>query len=250
MLKRGQITTFIIIGIVIVLVFAFLFFARDTLIDKFSSSVNVEKQVNQKMSEIASAVEECIAEEGNRQIKDYIFGNSEPESYFLYHTEKIKVLCEGMPNSDKCIASPLVISVIEKELAEKLNENIYGCIISEVNSKTFDVKFGESATDVKIDEENVLISVQLPVSVSKNDFKLNRDIFSKRIDVKLKKIINGVNDILKSEALSGQFDMTGYNKNNINGIIVNELQVNGGNRAYEVYISDDMKFRFGVRDEA
>lgn len=271
--KRGQVTIFIIAGIIVLLAIAFLFFARGKISEAFSSSVNVEKQTNQKMREIQGIFEKCIVDEGSKVVFDFMknggsFGDM--ESYLEYHTEKIRFLCQPIADSDGCMASPLVVSKIEKELGGKIGYEVGICAEDKIRAGSFDVSYdiNSISANVSVADENILVNVVLPVTVSKGDFSLKKDLFSERVNVKLKRIIDGVNDVLASESRFGGFDATGYNKDNIRGVVVNELQVNSPNRAYDVYVVDwkqsnqmsqpsanvghfsgNEKLRFGVRDE-
>ena len=105
--KRGQVSTFIIIGLVILFVFILIFFLRDQIREKFRAATNTEEYLNSQLSQIKKNVDSCIVKETDKATK--ILGESggyfNPADYVSYYGKRVSILCSNIENEKKCNAA-------------------------------------------------------------------------------------------------------------------------------------------------
>ncbi|MEK6955672.1 MAG: hypothetical protein AABW52_03355, partial [Nanoarchaeota archaeon] len=67
--KRGQVSTFVIIGVLVLFVFVFIFMLRDSVREKFRGTVDREGYLISQMSQIKKSINACLAEESENAVK-------------------------------------------------------------------------------------------------------------------------------------------------------------------------------------
>ena len=162
--KRGQVTIFIIIAIVVVALVAGFFLFREQL--------GLEDIFTPKGDEVYLFVEECIEGTG----KDAIYYIGENGGYMFsperstpggipYYYFKGK---NYMPSKNE----------VEEEISSYVNEILSFCTEDFIDFPNYDITEGEIKTETKIEENNIILNVEYPLSVTKdgsvtlfNDFK-------------------------------------------------------------------------------
>lgn len=165
MKKNGQLTIFIIIGILIVLIIMGIVAIRTGILN-----FNKEK-INPEFTPVYDFVKDCIKITGEEAIyhigltggyvvvpeteKSLDFDNeSDAEiAYYFYNKEN------HMPSKEQ----------IEKELSFYIDNFIYFCINDFRDFPDFDVKQGEAKTTAKIENNKIIFSVNYPLSIKKEN---------------------------------------------------------------------------------
>lgn len=152
--RKGQLSIFVIVTILIVVgIVLFFAFSKDFL----------NKSVN-KNEAVLGSIRECLdfTTRNSLYLVTYQGGyNHEPEKHFSFSPVFFPYYYH---EGDIFIPS---IDVIEKEMAEYVDENLIFCI-EEIDSSGFNISYGESITEVKIGEEEVTYVVDMSI-VLKND---------------------------------------------------------------------------------
>jgi len=201
--KRGQITVFIIIGIVIVIAGVLIFLYRDNL-----SSVFVEKS---PIDQIRECIEEPL--ENGISIITKQGGTLEPENYYKYDGNKIEYLCYTEEYYSGCIMQkPLLKQDIEKELETYLQPKFEGCFNSvkeSLEDQGYTVTNEDPSLEINLTFNNILVSVDLDLSVSKEGTE-NFDTIKYAKASKLYDLVIISTSILNWEARYGDSEILNY----------------------------------------
>ena len=144
--KRGQVSTFVIIGVLVLFVFIFVFMLRDSIREKFRGTVDREGYLISQMNQIKKTINTCLVKETDKAVK--LLGESggyfNPEDYVTYHGTKIAKLCENIPQEKICNAKPLSIENTNKVLKNYLQTEIKNCIdLNPYRKKDYTLESGE-----------------------------------------------------------------------------------------------------------
>lgn len=177
-MKRGQVTIFVILGLVIIVAVGFVVVYKDTLFSSPSSLKEKETiSLTQSQQEIKSMVESCLKSTGNKAIilagyqGFYITPPKQSVDYMIY---KVPYLYDNGINR---VPSP---SVIEKQLSDYVNNNVKDCYyISD------DVEYGEAETTTEIQNDRVFFYLKLPVKITKGESVSELDSFNAEVPVRL-----------------------------------------------------------------
>lgn len=252
--KRGQVTTFIIIGIVIIAVVLFIFFLKDTLLTTISGEKAIDDYLKTEMKGVEDEIKKCV-DSNSRHALGLIAkqgGFIESLNYVLYKEDKVGVLCSNI-GRDRCLNSGLFNTDIEKRLNLYMKEKLKECVNLKAFKEGFkrydyEMSYDMNVLDVdtRVNDDNILFKVFLPVEIKKDKFELSNDEFVKRINVPLGRILIAVNDILNSEAIGGDFDIAGYSMMHINEYDIS-MSWRGNDRIYVVNaVGSDYLFQFAV----
>jgi uncharacterized protein (UPF0333 family) len=202
--KRGQVTVFIILGIVIlVAVFLVFYFLGDNI--KRQSEVNVVFDES-SLEPLKNYVEDCIESKGNEAI-DLVLKNGgmiNPGLYYTYNENKVNYLCYT-DNFEPCINKhPFVDKMIENEITNYLNSNIQGCIdLNEIRNEGYEISEGQVSLNVDLTSYNMIVDVYYPITISKAGTEVTESRFSHSFNVPLGKFAEVAEDVVKEEILYG-----------------------------------------------
>lgn len=180
--KRGQITVFIIIGIVLVVSFA--------LITTYSS---LEKDVPEVSAVDADSmqeyVESCLSSEldyslillgmqgGMLNVKEpYYDAEYSRIPYWLYDEDELKFFIVSKENA-------------EADLERYLEDNIKECF-QNIDVSGLDIDYSKKQADIDILEDSVVAEMFLPIEVNKGSAAISLDRFRVTQDVRLGKILD------------------------------------------------------------
>ena len=203
--KRGQVTLFIILGLIILIIIALVLFGRNYA-GIFMSS---DKFLSLKTESIEKDIGNCITKEGSIMLNTVgkQGGSLDPSSYRYYDGNRVQYLCTDIPNERKCANNMFLLSDLEKEIGESLKLNILSCIQTEkIAEKSFyQITTGDMKVNVDILDKNVVIDVNYPVTLRKGETELKLDEFIEEINFPLGEIYEHVVNIVEDEALNGEF---------------------------------------------
>lgn len=248
-MKRGQITTFAIIGIVIVAAVILVMYMRGQF---FFGPVTPEN-LGTKLDSIEEHIENCIEETSPEYIERIAMQGghlSTPEGTFRMRDDiPISYLCYNIPDQKTCSNRLLLLTDMEEELASAIDTSLNSCINLNQFGRGFELTSGRRETSVSIGEQNVNVQVRLPIAVTKGDVKLNEEMFSVTFDYPLGRLYDVGQDIINVEAEFGEFDQLGYMLDKKGQILIEK------DRPYpdKIYMltqrNSDYKFQFFVQGE-
>jgi len=186
MVKRGQVTIFIIIAIILVASIAGFFLFRQQL--------GLEDLLTPEDDSIYLFVESCIEEIG----KDAIYHITQNGGYFLPTEFSTS---EGIPyyysNGKNYMPSK---EDIEKEISYYINQMLFFCTKNFVDFSNFNITQGEIKTETEIKDEEVVLNVEYPISVSDGkSTTLFEDFKNIEIPVRLGIVYNAIKEIIQEQ---------------------------------------------------
>ena len=261
--KRGQVTTFIIVGIVLLLALAFIFFAKNTIIEGISGKAKVQSYLRGVMDNIKTETGKCVEKEARSAIN--ILGKNggyfEPKAYVEYYGEKISFSCANIPNDKRCLNNMLSKTEMEERMKEYLMPRIKKCtnlaqfepsptkLISD-----YKLIYDPEAVDlqVTINRKNVLLNLTMPVAIERADVKFLQNSFFKGVGVPFGDMVYVANDILNAEASVGDFSTLSYDLFSLNKYEIrrNLIPFKPFHKIYTVKENGyDYEFKFAVESE-
>jgi hypothetical protein len=159
--KRGQITVFIIVGIVLVVTAVLIYAYRDNLGSVFVEQSPVD-QIRECMETPLEDGLNIISKQG---------GSLEPENYYKYNGNKIEYLCYTEEYYSPCIMQkPLLKQGVEGELERYVEPKFKSCFNSvkkSLEDKGYSVSNKEPELEINISLNSILISADLELTISK-----------------------------------------------------------------------------------
>lgn len=196
--KRGQITIFIIVGIIIVILIGFLFYIKGYNITDLKSEEQKTIVIPPQIVPIKDFINSCIKSNGADGI--YLIsmqgGFLNPEPYVSIKTFKV-----GFLYSDQESKLPS-LQDIERDISGYVKFKLNDCIndFKSLKEKGFDIKTDTIKINTIINEDSVEIIVDFPVTVEKSGvtISLPRE-YNQIFPIRLKKYYDVANNIVKKE---------------------------------------------------
>src|SRR3989344_6602419 len=204
--KRGQVTIFVIVGIVIVIsVFLVFYF----LGDRIKRQTEVEAVFDESSLEpLQDYVGDCIEKHGNEAIELVLKqgGKIDPGFYYYYNDNKLNYLCYSN-NLGPCeIKEPFISKMFEDEIKNYLSVKLNSCIdLSGLRNEGYNVQEGSKSIDVDVLDYSVVVNLDYPVTISKGNSVMKEDKFIKIFEVPLGRIAKISKDVVESESSYGEF---------------------------------------------
>ena len=241
--KRGQVTVFVIVGIVIVVTIALVFYF---LGDNIKRETDTEVVFDESSLEpLQDYVEDCIEKHGGEAI-DLVLkggGDIEPGLHQMYHNEKINFLCYTDGYNACYNKMPFLDSHIEEQINNYVLERLNTCIdFSAIESEGFEIQKGNMDLKTSVGKYNILITLDYPVTLSKGDSKIIEDRFSKTFDVPLGRILKVVNDIVEFDSDPNGFPILPFD------VVAYAYRTNGEAEIKMDSIEDSKIYKVNLRD--
>lgn len=152
--KRSQLTVFIILALLIVILLLIYFLGRDKMAVIFKS----ESPYNQIDKCIKDSASDAI---GTLENQGWTIN---PQNYYLYQGNKVDYMCYTNEYYKKCVMQkPLLKQDIEKEIKDFIEPRVEGCLNSikqSYENKGYSFTFKKPKTNVQILPGDVLISLE------------------------------------------------------------------------------------------
>lgn len=173
--KRGQVTTFIIIAIVIVAAAMFIIFLRPRIADLFMSEQQATQMLASQVEPIRDAVADCVSESS----EDFFItvalnaGNYDPGSLPRIYLAGQEYVVAMYKDSNKVRINKLpMLSTIEKDYETYLENEGYTKIdecLNNFNSfkRTVDIEPGQRTITADIQDEVIIFNVDWPITIKK-----------------------------------------------------------------------------------
>jgi len=237
MQKRGQVTTFVIIGILLVVIIILVFAFKDYLISGINSdpskSLNVQKQMEVKMASISEKIESCVQDIGMETLVDMSErgGFFETIDYKRYQGKDISILCKKIKEDDYCLNVVPPNNVLEKQFSDVLKDRLGGCMqIQKFGSDDMKISTGGLLVETEIGK-NVVVELDYAVTLEKDEQKYGQNKFVYIINYPLEEFLDITRDIVGDHAI-GEFDFV-EQVANTPGWIIDPRDV-GSNRIYRL----------------
>lgn len=257
MQKRGQVTVFVILGIVIVVILALVFYL-------YGERLKIQTQEQTKfdtstVEPLKTFVQDCINKyslEGINLIGKQ-GGEINPGFYQNWNCvspgncDKVSYACYTTEYSACYNKKPLLKEFVQDELENYLKTKIVQCVdLTKIRDSGYTVSAGELKLNVSMGDYATIVNVNYPITITKGNAVLKQDKFSKTFDVPLGRLIKVAQDIVNLAIINPQ----GFVDNNAyafsqNGEIQLERQVY---RNTDIYIAktpnNNYKFQFAIQN--
>jgi len=157
--KKGQITIFIIIAILIVAsVLVFFFWIKPTFITPATGKLGLEECMKE-------AVEDKISKLGEQA------GFINPGFYYTYKDKEIGYLCYTNQYYTPCVMQkPFLKQHFESQLKESVQNEIYDCYddsLAELEKRGYTVTGSEKNLNISIELNQIIVELDAPVSITR-----------------------------------------------------------------------------------
>ena len=237
--KKAQITVFIILGLLFLVVLIVLF-SRSNVGNIFAAKTPFQEVENCAKVSVQEGID-ILSLQG---------GSIEPENYYLYEDKKIEYVCYTDENLKSCVTQkPLLKNSIEDELKNYVDPKIKSCLSSVkeiLEQKGYDVSMKNPEISIEIVPDNVLVNMDIDLRITKDGTESYDNI---RTGVK-SKIYNFViiaSSIMTWETKYGDSETLNYMLY-YPSLKVEKKRQEGGSKIYILTDREsDEKFYFAVR---
>ena len=243
--KRGQITIFIIIGIVIIIL--------GVLIYMFLP--NIKTTLGFEAQNPSAFMQNCLEDEIQEAIKTISSkgGSLSPLNYIEYQNEKIEYLCYTNEYYKTCVVQqPMLKNHIENEIKNGVRKTAENCadeMKKNYERQGYEVNLKGRNFDVELLPKRVVMKVNASL-ILKNDDAKKYDSIEVVVNNNLYELVSIANSILNWEANYGDAETTAY-MNYYRDLKVEKKKQSDGST---IYILTDRnngnKFQFASRSVA
>lgn len=213
MQKRGQVSIFAIIGIIVIFAIVFLFLLFRGFEDKARQITNPREFLRVQMDDIKKVVNKCVGDE-SRGALDLLFyggGRVNPIRYANYYDQKVNFLCFKIEEGENCYNAMFSTQDIDKELRPVLNREILSCVDDGLQVFTtkedYILETGEFSLDFDFSDEVLLVTVDYPITLTKGNINESVRDFRRSIETDFWGMAERVSFIVNQEALGNPINV-------------------------------------------
>ena len=240
--KRGQITLFIILSILILGIGIAIYIFYPQIQSTFGVSGGSPTEF------IQNCIEDQIQE--NIQIISMQGGSINPEHYFLYNNEKLEYLCDTTEYYEPCVMQqPFLRQHIEEELEKSISQLSQECfeeLKSSYERQGYDVRLTLGDTNIRLFPKRIVANFNHTLTLTREDSQRYRD-FSIVVNNNIYELVGIAISILNFESKYGDSETTAY-MNLYHDLKVEKINQNDGTTVYILTNRDsEDKFQFATR---
>ena len=202
--RRGQVTIFILIAILIVALVVLLFILIPQIRVNFGFENNPSEFLQNCMEDKIKSTTETLSLQG---------GSLNPENYFLYSDDRIEYLCYTNEFYIPCVVQqPLLKQHIENEIKKEIQEESNSCfnsLIQNFESQGFNVNLERGDTVVELLPNIVVVTYNRDLSLTKDSTERYEKL-DVVINNNLYELMSIANSILSMEVQFGDSETTIY----------------------------------------
>jgi len=221
--KRGQVSTFVILGIFVVILVALILFARK----QTGIGTPPLEFLGEKLKPIERNLKDCVDKQKDTTIKTFLEqgGDFFSDNYVLYQSKKVKYYCRNIPKDERCLNYLPPLKTMTDNLNIALQSEISKCVNKDLlKADTFggyDLKAGALTTKTEAVGSGLLVSVNYDVKLTKGEESTKLGTVNQALDVPLKELYDVSFDIVNSEARFGFFEQLFYMLNKKGKYVIN-----------------------------
>ncbi|MAG47703.1 hypothetical protein CL617_03785 [archaeon] len=246
--KRGQVTIFIILGIIIVAIIGVAYF----LINQSAKDIRQDaKYDDSKLQPLKDYVESCIKFHGTEVINllGRQGGSVDPGLYQYYFDSKVSYLCHTDSFTACFNRKPNLIGHMENEIKSYLENNLRFCIdFQQVKEFGYNIDASDELTvSVSIGDANTIVNLDYPITIKKENTIIKENRFSETFNVPLGRLAEVALDGVEEEINVGDFFTMPYMLRN-RGEVEIERQAVRGSKVYILNLRDNpYSFQYATR---
>ncbi len=192
LLKRGQLTIFIIVAILIV--------GAVVLFFVFRGGIQKEKPLNPEVAPIQNFVQTCLDD----SLEEVVFmvgengGYRFPENVFEFEDSKVTyyLLNEKnyMPTKEQ----------VEQEISDYFDIKLFVCTNYFVDFPDYEIEQGNLESSVKILEDKIILEMRYPLTIKKGESVSILEDFKTEIPVRLELVYDSVSEFIMEQEKNKQ----------------------------------------------
>ena len=221
--SKAQVSLFIIIGLVLLLIIAMFFYIEGLQIDKIDDELEVDIQDSQSMQKY---VEQCLKDVSVEAVRGLAMkgGSFDPVQWKYVNFDKgdeggadgeidsvkVNMLCYA-DGDNPCVQTLVTKSDLEIELSKRIAFILGDCLdIGNLESQGVSIATGEKLVDPTITDGKVMISMYYPIQVSMPSTSYTVNDFSAEVDEPLGELFKLALIIMNEENTNGFFDQVEF----------------------------------------
>ena len=242
--KKGQLTLFIIIAIVIFTALVFLLFTYGPDIDIF----------NKKATSPTKIISECI--EGAIEDSEKEFFESggllgESSISYKYNKQTIPFLCYSSEFYSQCIPqSPLFIESIRQKMENKVSRELSRCILQireDYENKGYNFEYSPFEFELLFNEFDISYESKIPITISSGEEVIVVSALGGKVPTILPKILRTAESIVNYESLLCEFNYMTWQAFN-REVSITRFRAGDQTKVYSLSDrSSDNKIKFAIR---
>lgn len=249
--KKGQITLFIIVGLLVVAGIALFFLFRTEIASKIGGKS--ETNFNSLMST-------CIESKVRQVSRELALGGGYPNNKlsinFLFTEEgnykNITYLCYTQNNYKPCINQhPALLLDLQKGIENEISSDVKTCfdeMVSSLKSQGFETTQKYDGFDVELNPKKIILDVDAKITLRKSGETSSQENFKIPVSSRLYEIAGVAQEILNQESLFCYFEETGFSLAYPDFSLDMFNFASESTKIYTIKHKDsDEKFRFAVR---
>ncbi|MEX0932526.1 MAG: hypothetical protein WDZ77_00285 [Candidatus Pacearchaeota archaeon] len=240
--KRGQVTIFIIIAIVVVSLGGLAYFVFPQI------QTNISGEDNNPVS----FIENCLEEDLEETIESVSLqgGKLEPVNSFLYEDVEIEYLCYIWESYQPCVVqNPLLRQSVEGEIKKGIETKVESCFAEMKNnfeSQGYSVQYQPGGLDVTLLPQRIVTSMNKDLTLSRDETETYEKI-EIVVNNNLYELVGIAGSIIESESKYGNAETTIY-MDYYKNLKVEKHTQEGGTKIYILTNRDGgEKFQFASR---
>ncbi len=173
-MKKGQVTLFLALGIIMLLMLGFAIFTKN---------IKFVENIDNPVTFIESSVKSCLKISGERALKIIgLQGRIYTDDYFEYSSNKAYY---AYKDENRLIT----IEELEKEISKYIKEDVEQCINNLVEeARGLEASFGTPEVKTLIADKNIMVTLDYPINIFFDDQTYAVSEFSQDFKVRLKKM--------------------------------------------------------------
>ncbi len=209
--KRGQVTLFIILGIVILLLAGFFYYLKHTQ----GFLTPPADFLNSQLKPIQINLEECISKAAvsGLTLLGKQGGSFSPANYRLYQGQRVRYFCQNIPGKEQCLNTLPPLSSITEEFKKYLTFEVNTCVDKTLVDKTSGVQtLGSEKITITTTfiQGIILVEAHYDLTLKKDQASISLAPVKKSFDAPLEELYDTSRDITQAQASTGQFDQLIY----------------------------------------
>lgn len=253
--KRGQLTIFVILGILLIGIVFFTFF----LLLSNSEKGNTSHLKRPPKTNAQEFIEQCslpYLEEAVNKINAQGGYTYDKLPSLTYKFEKISYLCHTPNHNQNCVnLEPVFVGAVQRELDSYLLPRVEECFDEFLSSySAYDMELEETKLETKILPTKILVGLEKNIRIKDPSVEITFEDFSFEKDSPLYTFINMALDLSNKEALCscGQencaSDYFNIDRSNV-GFTTTRFTGSFGERVYTIkYLQTGEEFNFAIRN--
>lgn len=204
-MKRGQVTIFVILGVLIVGAIIAAIFLRQDIVRLVSGEVEPKEFIENC---VANALEPSI----NKVLENA--GDLEPELTKMYQGKKYNYLCYQSGDYLPCVNThPMIKNTAEQTLIKDSYSEIERCFVElrdEFEKRGYDVKEGDLDYSIELVPGSIIVNLAKSLDVSRSESSQSFEDFSFEISSQLYGLFNLAREVVNQESQYCYFDYNGF----------------------------------------